>query len=335
MKSFFSIPWKRLAVYGAFFLVACVAYLVWSPGASRTDGAHDRGQNGIWVQHGWIGDDAWFKRHGKQERMAHFRSKPSIRQLAELSRAHGIRDVYPHLAPCREDGALLEPDHEQLERLLDVLGEERIMPWVGGVYKSHVRPDDKAWRQKFIADVNALLVRHPRLAGVHLNIEPWPSGDPALKMLLEELHSSMPQGKILSLASYPPPVPVVGNLEVHWTPEYITLLSKHVDQMVFMNYDSGLKASKLYVLLQERWVHQILAHTKGTEVLIGLPAYEDDWAPWHDPRVENLNTGLAGLHSALDEYDVLPENYRGVSLYSDWEMQPEEWETFSRQFVKK
>ena len=37
-----------------------VAYGIWSPGQIVEDGRNDLGQNGIWLQHGWLGDDAWF-----------------------------------------------------------------------------------------------------------------------------------------------------------------------------------------------------------------------------------------------------------------------------------
>jgi hypothetical protein len=34
------------------------------------------------------------------------------------------------------------------------------------------------WRERFRTSVHSLLTKHPRLAGVHINIEPLRSGDP-------------------------------------------------------------------------------------------------------------------------------------------------------------
>ena len=31
-----------------------------------SDGSHDVKTNGIWLQHGWLGDDKWFQRHKKK-----------------------------------------------------------------------------------------------------------------------------------------------------------------------------------------------------------------------------------------------------------------------------
>lgn len=54
---------------------------------------------------------------------------------------------------------------------------------------------------------------------------------------------------------------------------------------------------------------------------------------YHDPKVENLRTGLRGIHRGLSE-SALPENYQGVVLYSDWEMDEGEWEAFRQEFLK-
>ncbi len=52
-----------------------------------------------------------------------------------------------------------------------------------------------------------------------------------------------------------------------------------------------------------------------------------------DPKVENLRTGLRGIHRGLSK-SPLPDNYQGVVLYSDWEMDEAEWKTFREEFVK-
>lgn len=332
LSKFLSIPWKRLAILAVLLALSCVGYLLWSPGDRQTDGRYDRGSNGIWLQHGWIGDDAWFARYDKNDRKPDFRDEEKLRALAQTLRAHHITELFPHLAPCSPSGALLEPDHEQLELFLQVLDQERVMPWIGGVYQRDVRPDDPAWRHTFIEDTRALLSRHPSLAGVHLNVEPWPSGEPDMLVFLDELKQSLPEGKLLSLAAYPPPVPVIGNLEVHWSPGYISEVAHRVDQMVFMNYDSGLKARKLYVALQRHWIEQELAAVGQTQTLIGLPAYDDFGVPWHDPRVENLESALDGLNAAMLSAPGNHSNYAGVAIYSDWEMTSDEWALFEGRF---
>lgn len=334
LRQFLTIPWKRLAIIATLLGVVLLGYLIWSPGERYNDGRHDLRQNGIWIQHGWIGDDLWFAKHNKEQKKPQFRQQKQLTAFAQKLKKHHITDVFPHLAPANSSGALLSPDHKQLARLLDTMPEVRVMPWIGGVYKKHVHPDLKRWRRRFIADVVALLSKHPRLAGVHLNVEPWPSGEADMLRFLDELKAAMPTDKRLSVAAYPPPVPIVGNLKVHWTPAYISQVARRVDHMAFMNYDSGLKLQKLYIALMSRWTKQILDATAGTEVLLGLPVYDDAGMAWHDPRVENLTTGLAGTQEGLSHYSSPPKHYRGVSIYSDWEMDASEWAQFSTEFLK-
>lgn len=331
---FISIPWRRLAIWLALLCVVCLGYAIWTPGAEIVDGRHDLHHNGIWAQHAWIGDDVWFNKYKKNAAKPQFRDKKQVVAFAHKLRKHHIKDVFPHLAPTNSSGALLQVDAKQMTLFLEVLEQERVMPWIGGVYKKHVHPDLVVWRRRFIQDIVTLLNTYPKLSGVHLNIEPWPSGEPDMLILLDELRAQLPKGRLLSVAAYPPPVPVVGNLKVHWTPAYIAEVSRRVDHMAFMNYDSGLKLQKLYVALLVRWTKQILDSTKGTEVLLGLPVYDDAGVAWHDPRVENLSTSLAGTHKGLMQYEQLPSHYRGVSLYSDWEMQPDEWKQLQSNFLK-
>ena len=182
-----------------------VGYFLWAPGLEVRDGRHDRGKNGIWISHGWLGSDDWFTRHNKTNEWARYRDPGRIRDLAERLREHHITDVFPHLCPAGLDGRLPGVDARQTERFLDELAGFRVMPWIGGPSGSPVRNEDPQWRRAFIDSIRELLAARPRLAGVHLNVEPLPSGDRQFLGLLEEMRAALPQEKLLSLAAYPPP----------------------------------------------------------------------------------------------------------------------------------
>ena len=68
--------------------------------------------------------------------------------------------------------------------------------------------------------------------------------------------------------------------------------------------------------------------------MLGVPAYDDEGVKYHYPRVENLENSLLGIHAALSDYSRLPENYGGIAIYSDWEMQPDEWKYLQLNFCK-
>jgi hypothetical protein len=56
-------------------------------------------------------------------------------------------------------------------------------------------------------------------------------------------------------------------------------------------------------------------------------------ADYHDPRVENLENALLGIHRGLSR-NPLPTNFQGVAIYSDWETSDQEWDYFRGHFQR-
>jgi hypothetical protein len=336
---FFRLPSRRrLAIYGAIVAVPALAWLLWSPGADVRDGRHDRGQNGLWMQHGWLGDDAWYARHtrpDKDQLKARLRDPGHLAETAAHLRRHGVRDLFPHLCPADPRGPIPPVDDAQTERFLDAFTppDFRVLPWVGGVLDQHVHLRDPAWRGRFVASVVALIQAHPRLAGVHLNVEPCPSGTPEYLLLLEELRAALPQGKLLSVAAYPPPTALHRYEDVHWSSDYLAAVAQRSDQLAVMLYDTALSSRKVYTWLVGSWTGEVLAAAGATPVLLGLPAYDDAGVGYHDPEVENLETALAGVHAGLDDFAALPDAYQGVAIYCDWELTDDEWALLEERFL--
>jgi hypothetical protein len=320
---------RRAILLLAFLALPLATWILWSPGTDVRDGRHDRRANAIWMQHGWLGDDAWFARYGMSS--AHFRIPSVIARTAADFKSRHIRFVYPHLCPAQPDGSIAPSDSAQVERFLDGFSAIEVLPWVGGVRGDSARITDPAWRTRFAASCAALLRDHPRLAGIHVNIEPLPSGDPDFLLLLTELRNTLPAGKRLSVAAYPPPTYWQPAMEVHWDERYARSVAVHVDQAVIMMYDTGLHTGKLYEQLMKDWTREVLAWYAPTPVLLGLPAYDDPGVAYHDPATENLEHALRGIHAGLDP---MPDNYAGVAIYSEWEMTPAKWKSFEERFMR-
>lgn len=318
----------------ALVIAVPLSYLLWSPGKEVSDGRHDRGQNGIWLQHGWLGDDGWFVRNDRTSRLKEFRDANRIRAFADKLRDHGFTDVYPHLCPCDIDGDIAKVDPAQLERFLDAFDGIRVIPWIGGVHGYHARPKDEGWRQAFVASAVGLIESHPRLAGVHVNIEPMPSGNQEYLALLSELKAALPVGTILSVAAYPPPTRWHPFPDVHWEEAYFRAVSDRADQLAPMMYDTSLRYSKLYQNLMAEWTTECLSWSQGKPVLLGLPAYEDAGVEYHVPEVENLDNALLGIHAGLGRNAELPATYQGIAVYNDWEMDESDWATLRASFLK-
>ncbi len=314
--------------------MAAGAYVIWSPGADLRDGSHDLARNGLWIGHGWLGDDGWFQRNDKIEKCDHFRSPEAIAALYTTLRGHHITDVYPHLCPANRDGTLPGVDSAQAHRLLDGLPGIRILPWIGGIDGRTVRLHDPAWRASFARSAAELIERYP-FAGIHLNIEPCPSGDEEFLTLLDELRAALPKGALISVAAYPPPTILHPFRNVHWGEDYYRKVSMRSDQMAVMMYDTALRSEKLYIHLMRRWTRDTLAWSSSKELLLGLPTYEDAGARYHVPRVENLRNALLGIHAGLLDLGTLPAHYQGVAIYCLWETDDDEWRYFEDHFLKK
>ncbi|MBX2852157.1 MAG: hypothetical protein KTR15_10465 [Phycisphaeraceae bacterium] len=311
-----------------------LGYALWSPGMQITDGRHDRSANGIWMSHRWLGDDAWFTDNKREHLRDQYRDAGYIEAELSALAQRGIVDLFPHLTPTRPSGVLPGRDDAQLARFLDIAEQnnQRVIPWVGGVFELHCHPGSAKWRAAFIQSIITLLDDHPRLAGVQLNIEPWPSGDPDCLLLLEELKQALPEDAVLSVAAYPPPTRWQPSSEVHWDEAYFRGVARRCDHLAVMMYDTSIPFEKPYAALMAKWTRQVIDWSEGTPLLLGLPCYEDTDVGYHHPDVENLSNALHGIHAGLDQAGP-PGHYRGVALYSLWTMDPQEWATLDRSFL--
>ena len=195
-------PWRTVVPGATLLLAFWCGYLLWKPGLDIRNGRHDRGRNGLWLAHGWLGADAWFIRNGKTNEYSKYRDPSRLRELAEKLQRYHITDVFPHLCPAEPDGHLPAFDDSQAERVLDGLAGIRVMPWIGGPDGGSVRLQNSKWRAVFTNDVAGLLTAHPRFAGVHLNIEPVPSGDTNFLSFLQEQCDMTSSARALRVAGH-------------------------------------------------------------------------------------------------------------------------------------
>lgn len=321
-------------VPGATLLISLwCGYLLWTPGLDIRDGRHDRGRNGLWLAHGWLGADEWFIRNGKTNEYLKYRDPKSLRVLSDKLHRYHITDVFPHLCPAEPDGHLPAFDDSQAERALDALAGVRVIPWIGGPNGGSVRLQNSKWRAVFTNDVAGLLRAHPRFAGVHLNIEPLPSGDTNFLRFLEDLRAALPTGKLLSVAAYPPPTRWHPYSEMHWDEAYFRQVAARCDQLAVMLYDAGQRVPKLYERLMADWTQEVLAWSGDKAVLLGVPTYDDPGVEYHHANVENLTNAVLGVHRGLSR-QPMPANYQGVAIYCDWKTSEQEWAYFREHFLK-
>lgn len=328
MKNLLLNKWNLLLI-PIVVIVCSIAYWFWAPGIDLQDGRNDLGANGIWMQHGWLGDDGWFERNHKDK--AAFRTPLKLKSLADQYRREHLRDLFPHLCPCSKSGAIAPSNAEQCERFLDAFSGFRVIPWVGGITRTDTLLSDANWRKAFAKSCADLLSKHPRFAGIHIDIELIRSGDQDFLLLLEEIRKEIPKGKLISVAAFPPPAITHPTT---WDESYSRQVAARVDQVAVMMYDSSLRLPKFYQQLMKDWTERVLSWYAQDEVLLGLPAYDDATALNHDPKVENIANALLGIHAALIK-QPLPANYKGVCIYCEWVMTEDKWKEFEEHFLSK
>ncbi len=309
--------------------VLIVGYLFWNPGSSVTDGTHDLGRNGIWLGHGWLGDDVWFAENARDSKI--FRSQAAILKLKQELDLHGIRDVFPHLTPTTLDGKIPEVDATQTKLFLELLPNKRVLPWLGGVTEKTVFLESQTWRNTFASSVKKLLETNPKFAGIHLDFEPVRNHTPGFLELLTEVRAAIGSDKFISIATPKPNVIPGVAPDWFWDKNMFQEVSKIVDQIVPMLYDTSIPLDKPYVALMKTWTFEVLNWSNGTEVLLGVPAWDEPTIS-HHPSVENLTNALHGIHAALEL--KMPKNYAGVALYAHFTMDDSRWKTLETEFSR-
>ena len=306
--------------------IPVLGYWLWQPGCN--DEMPNFANNAIWLGHGWLGDDNWFKINGRNKE--DFRAPIQISALMQNLSTNKIATVYPHLCPAKFNGEIAAYDSTQIEQFLDIAAQYniKVIPWIGGVFEESARLSDVKWRENFVFSVRQLLQKHPRLAGVQVNIEPMPSGNENFLELLVEL-KKVTKDKTLSVAAYPPPTKWHQFPSVHWELPYLTRVAKNCDQLTIMMYDTAIPFEKFYIKLMTDWTSQLIKSVAGkSELLLGIPAYEDAGAGYHHPRVENINSALRGISAAEFLYKV-----NGIAIYCEWEMTEAKWQSW-RNFIR-
>ncbi|MEW6600125.1 MAG: glycoside hydrolase family 18 protein [Nitrospirota bacterium] len=318
-----------------FIAAIAILYSNWRPGNDITDGRNNRKHNGIWLQHGWLGDDPWFIRNKKEKKISYFRNKDEIEKLATLLRSHDITDVFPHLCPTSVNGYIPDVDEQQTKRFMNEFKGFRVMPWVGGVLGVQAFPAKDEWRRNFTNSISRLFKMHSDFAGIHINIEPCPDDYRHFLTLLDEVRRVLPEGKILSVVAFPPSTVLHPFTDVHWGKEYYRQVAKRSDQIVVMMYDTSIRFDKVYQYIIAKWTREVLEWSMDSNILLGLPVYDDAGVGYHDPKVENLLNALPAIHAGLSSFNGLPINYQGISLYCEWEMNVEKWSIYEDRFQHK
>jgi hypothetical protein len=336
--------WLWQAALGGVLLLALLAELAWwglSATATNYPGWHfNRGQNATWLAHTWVG-------------AAH--TSGDYDALAALLQREQITYVYAHVGPLTGAGTIPPARYPAAGAFAQAmharLPELRILAWIGQIYAPGAPPGSTAvdlarsQTRANIAATAALFTSRLGFDGVHYDIEPVPNNDPHFLDLLDTTRAQIGPGKILSLST-PNWVPVarVTNIiqslrdqpNVWWTTYYYQAVSRHVDQIVAMMYNTGMPTAPLYeTIVQQETAHilrSVALTAPHTQVLIGIPTYTDPPSRAFHASAENMRTGLHGVIAGLNEDDGLSA-FTGLAIYPEWLTTGDDWALYRQDWL--
>ncbi|MFL5734737.1 MAG: glycoside hydrolase family 18 protein [Chloroflexia bacterium] len=295
----------------------------------------DNSDNGVWIEARW--SDSQVPSEERQD---------MVRKLA----SHGVRWIYADEGELRADGSLpgvnsmyagALAEDVRIARPLSPTISTRLLAWISG--RNHngggnLRLGDPAVRQRIVGACK-YFVEQLGFDGVHLDIEPAPSGDPDYLQLLDEVRNGI-GAKTISVAAmkWTPIAPSLDNvsfLPYSWERGYYREVALRVDQVVLMDYDTAIPVANLYIKYAGWQTSEVLDAVRDFQqckVLIGVPTYSDERWNFH-PSAENLGSGLQGVIEALRDLrgrGVFPQNFAGVALFASSTTTPDEWATFDK-----
>ncbi len=326
---------KRLAAVALVLLGSAAQVLVvgWlalvvEGSGSPSGAAHGAGHDAEWLGHAWVDG-----RKGQRD----------VDALAAQLRGTGIRDLFVHAGPFRDDGTLdpgLRPRAPWLVRSLHAaLPGVRVQAWLG----AHPAPDElhldsAATRAAVLSAVGQVL--DDGFDGIHYDFEPVDDGDSDLPTMLRASHLLTRQRHaVLSVsASHNEPLPgmaaclgmLPGQL-ILWSAGYLHQVAVEVDQVAVMAYDTALPTEATYAGYVRRATESALAAVPPeVALLIGVPAYHDENSR-HHRRAETVAAALRGVRLALGAHPA-PRDF-GVALYVDFAATPADWSSYERDWA--
>jgi hypothetical protein len=273
-------------------------------------------------------------------------SKPSdpeaVHALASSTSSRRIRYLFPYTTFLKPDGsfsASYAHAAEFVSQFRQYDRETRLLAWIGIPLKNDRPVGVRGWvdltdgaTRRGIVSFVAQLVRDAGFDGVHLDAETVPNGDADFLLLLDEVRIALGEHATISVASnhwFPGALNVLPYVrDWWWTDAYYQEVAARVDQLATMTYDSYAPVPGLYRLWmreQVRGVAQSLAHS-NVDLLFGISVSREETAS-HQPGVETLNDGLAGICAGLMDGE---RGSQGAAIYADWEFSPSDSQVWNK-----
>ncbi|MFJ4976225.1 hypothetical protein ACIP6X_12940 [Streptomyces coeruleorubidus] len=296
-------------------------------------GTHTRNRDALWLGHAWV--------DGRKK-------DADVTALARRLQDTGIRDLYVHSGPLEHDGTLPESVYPRARWFIEAVHEKlpgiRVQAFLGDVLASE-GTDGMVLENP---DTRAAVVRSARqildtgYEGIHLDLEPMPSGDRDYLTLLDALRrETRSRDAQLSVAAHQiDPLPalhtVFGLFTDHpkwWSQEFFGQVARRVDQIAVMSYDTAQPLEGTYGGYVAQQTSLALEVTPpSTDLLMGLPFYwESNFDHWG--HAETVPAAVRGVRLGLSRTDADRSRF-GVALYIDFAATEADWRAYKEDWVR-
>jgi spore germination protein YaaH len=172
--------------------------------------------------------------------------------------------------------------------------------------------------------------------GVHLDLEPVPSGNSGYLTLLSQVHAVTRSAHRVLSVSVPQvePLPALHLLSgTHWwSAGYLHQVAEQVDEVAVMTYDTGVPAAGLYSGYVRRETQVALSAVPASvTLLIGAPAYNSS-SIGHFNSAETVAAAVRGVRLAISPDP--PRRAVGIALYVDFTATAQDWNEYLTGWVR-
>ena len=323
-----------LTILIATLLLVCIIFLNLFLNYHSKDSIikNTQGKNALWLKHQWVGND-----HSDQEYV----------DLCNLFSEKQITDAFFHVGPLNEKGKIEKEKYLFAETLVVKMKEcnpdVNLQSWIGQIEVKGggiLDIEDEEIRKNIISTADEFL--DIGFDGIHYNIKPSYKGDQEIIDLLKQTKKiTEEKGKILSIAG-DELEPFEGSEKLarllferagFWDEKYYLEVAQNVDQIAIMTYDTALPADWLYGNIMQ-WQTYNTLNLLGSEktIFIGIPTY-DEKSFGHNPKAENMVSGLIGIKKGLLTFDDDELQNFGVAIYAEWTTDDSEWDYYKENWV--
>lgn len=274
-----------------------------------------------------------------------------IKLYAKRLKSHSIRYAYLFAGPFDGRGHL--PSYAFSDTAINTVKLLRrynpdliILPWIGGLQNKTVHLEDSIWVSNAVSSTKRLIEKL-NVPGVHVDLEylllssldnqvhneispPEVYGNNVNKFH-RRLREELPKAFISSVvvATSPDTKPWKRKTTLTELKE----LTKHVDQLSFLFFDTSIKDQKQYEYNCDKLINDIeaLKALRSIEYLIAIGSFINgsrEVQEYRDMEIENIPNTLETIKNVISSRKNSRQTISGIALYCDWQTDENEWNQF-------